>query len=378
MEMPEILRKAAEKSGFKRIKFIEKNIPTAPNRITVMSVFGDIRAMCILSSLLLHRIKEELKGSRYFIFCSWPGFEGLFPYVDEYWAVKDNGVLKEFCGKATGFKNDSELAVLLPRNLNYYFQDTMLYEDVTPYYDNGITQEFFDRFRNIKKFLPTLPSSVILGNEFNLEMAQRPGYKIFIHPTVQIRAWHNGKQHWVKTPKDFWIELVKTLVDSRYCPVVYRDHSSYDLSPDLTTECIHLRDKDILSLLSAMRASDCVLDVFNGSSRLAITARCPYLAIDERARFTAQKEYEIDDLCGRNVPKEYIFSFSTIIRSGNLESWKTNLFNNVVARLNNFLPDLDRNNLPPVSESYEMVTYDNVRKHKAKRLGARFVKLERI
>ena len=378
MNPSEILKRAAEKSGFVRTKFAEKNVPTSMNAITVMSFFGDKRSTLILSSLILHRIVEEEKGSKYFILCSWPGDEALFPYVDEYWAVKDRANLKPFMSKAEGFYNTSEQAVLLPRGLNYFFQDTMLGSEVGQYYKNGVTQEFFDRYRNIKRFFPAIPSSVVLGNEFNREMMQRPGYKVLIYPTTDIRAWHNGKLRSLKAPKDFWIALVKHLVAARYCPVAYRDSQTYDLSPDLTNECIHVNEQDVGGLMSACRASACVLDIFSGISRLALPARCPFLAVDERARYSNQKEFELDDLLGDKISKEYIFSFPTIIGSGDERSWQVNLFDHIVTKLDKFLPELDRDTWPPTSESYEIIPYEKVRKRKSVRLGTRFVKIERI
>jgi hypothetical protein len=379
MNPSEILKRAAEKSGFVRTKFVEKNTPTAMNSIVAMSYFGDLRSSVILSSLLLHRMVEEEKGSKYFIMCSWPGYESLFPYVDEYWSVKDGSLLKSFKNKAVDFGNTSEQAVLLPRGLNYYFQDTMMGDYASKYYNRGVTQEFFDRFRNINRFFPAIPSSVILGDEFNREMTQRPGYKIFIYPTTDIRAWHNGKLRTMKSSKDFWISLAKKLVANRYCPVIYRDQMTYDISPELTTECIHLRETEVGGIMAAMRSCSCVLDVFNGISRLSFPSRCPFLAVDERSRYNAYKEHELDDLLGNNIPKEYIFSFPTIIGSSvDQRAWEATLLDHIISKLDNFLPKLDRDQWPPTSESYEIVPYDTVRKRKSLKLGTRFVKIERI
>jgi len=376
METPEILKRAAQKAGFKRTKYIEKNIPTSMEQIVVMSLFCDVRSMFVASSLLLHRIKEEAKGSKYFILCSWPGFESLFPYADEYWSVASPP--EHFYKACDGFKNNSDLAITLPRELNYFFKDTMSYDSLKPYYDNGITQEFFDRFRNIKRFLPAIPSSAILGNEFNLELGQRPGYKIFIYPSKEVRNWFQGKQKMINAPKDFWIELIKELVAARYCPVVYCDQMAHDLSPELTKECIHIRNKDTAGIMAAMRATGCVLDVFNGISRLAIPARCPFIALDDRLRFAGHKEFEIDDLCSSRLPKEYIFSFSTIIASGDIMSWKFNIFKNIIAKLNKFMPTLNRDSWPTTSEEYKVVPYETIRKHKSKKLGTRFIRVERL
>jgi hypothetical protein len=126
-----------------------------------------------------------------------------------------------------------------------------------------------------------------------------------------------------------------------------------------------------------MRATGCVLDLFSGISRIAIAARCPYLMMDERAKHVALKEYEIDDLCATGLPRDYIFGFPTIIRSGDPNLWKLNIFDLTLKRLEVLAGKIDPNNLPSTSESNEVVTYDQVRKRKIKRLGPRFIKRNR-
>ena len=78
IDVNSFVKRAAEKSSFNRVRFQESNMPTNISNITVMPFFGDIRSTFILSSMLLHRYKEEKKGSKYFILCSWPGFESYF------------------------------------------------------------------------------------------------------------------------------------------------------------------------------------------------------------------------------------------------------------------------------------------------------------
>jgi len=158
-------------------------------------------------------------------------------------------------------------------------------------------------------------------------------------------------------------------------PVLWKHPLAYDLSSEFTNECIHIVDKDIGRAMAAMRAVGCVLDVFTGVSRLAIAARCPFVSCDERSRYVAVKEYELDDLCSVNIPKQYIFSFSTIIEGGNPTVWNHGLFNNVIHRMNEFLPGLDRESWPPTSESTDIVPYETVRRRTTKRIGAKLLKI---
>jgi hypothetical protein len=372
-----IIKRAVDKGGFQRIRFHEKNIPTSFSDVSVMSFFGDMRSTFILSSLLLRRYREEVKGSKYFILLSWPGYESLFPYVDEYWTIDEQSAIALW-NEAKGFSNQSNMDVLCKKHLNHFFDDRIDSEVFKQYYDQGLLKEFFDRFKHINCYLPGVPSAVSAGPDINRALAQRPGLKVFVYPTKTMFGWGYGKERTLRVTKEFWLELCKQLVDRGFCPVVYRDAYAYDLSVELTTECVHFRELDLAKVLSVMRATGCVLDVFSDISRLAIAARCPFVEVVERQRYDKIKEYEIDDLCALYLPKEYIFSFSTIIEGQDRNVWKSNLYDLIIARLNNFLPSLDRNSWPSTTEFYDLVLYETVRKYKSKKLGTRFVKVENI
>ena len=87
---------------------------------------------------------------------------------------------------------------------------------------------------------------------------------------------------------------------------------------------------------------------------------------------------DIDDLCGKMIPMKYIFSFSTIITDGTASSWRQDIFQSVWKKLEDFLPDLDRDRLPSTNESNELVSYgDLVRVRRKKKFGTRFIKVEK-
>ncbi len=159
--------------------------------------------------------------------------------------------------------------------------------------------------------------------------------------------------------------------------LAHKGDLTHDISGDLTGKCLFLREQDAGRLLAAVRAVGCVLDVFSGVSRLALAARCPFLAVDERSRYMGVKEHEIDDLCGRGVPKRYIFSFATIIDGGNPEAWDYNIVNTLLTELGTFVPALDRETWPPTGEVDEPVSYDGVRRRNARRYGVKFLKIAR-
>lgn len=376
MDVSTILKRAAEKSGLSRFRYREKNIPTSVEGVTVLPFFGDRRSAFVLSSLLLRRIKEELKGSRYFVLASWPGDEGLYPYVDEYWQVEDLSSIESLKDGCRGFSNSSSFIPIFNRSLNQYFYDVMSESDLAPFYDGGLTSEFFERFRHVKVYLPSVPSSSSLGQDFSRGLSRLES-KVFVRPSRMIQSWRNGVSSSEKAPKDFWIALLESLVADGFSPVVSCDPFSYDLSSDFSGPCLYFRDSDALRMLSAMRACGCVLDMFSGDSRMALAARCPFLCFDERQRFNSLKEFEVNDLCGRGVPRDYIYSFAALVDKGGPAVWKSNIFDHMSVRLRSLIASAERDSWPAPVESYDIVPYDSVRKKKLKKLGTRFIRIER-
>lgn len=374
----DFLKRASNRSGFYRERFEEKKIPTDHSNLVILPFFGDLRSMCIMSSLLLQRYREEFKNSKYFILASWPGFEGLFPYVDEYWSLTDEAHIKKFYEQSDGLKNKSDLNTIYQRNLNEFFRDVISTTEVEKFYHNGLTEQFFEDFIHPKRFLPFIPSASVLGKEVNRELMTKPGYKVLIHPSLFGKQWINGRSKNVPAKKEFWIELVNYLLEMNFSPVIWQNYLSYDLSQELVGKCIFVGEKEIIRVLATMRATGCVLDVFNNTSRLAILSRCPFLAVDERSRYVNQREHEIDDLCGKDILKQYIYTFSTIITEGDVDNWRQDIFPAIVKKLENFLPSINRDELPSTVESNEVLPYKkHVRINKPKKLGVHFIKVQR-
>lgn len=376
MDVSSIIKRASEKSGLSRVRYKDKNIPTSVEGVTVFPFFGDRRSSFILSSLLLRRVKEELKGSRYFVMVSWPGDEGLYPYVDEYWQVEDASMMEGLKEGCRGFSNESPIFQVMQRDLNQFFYDITTERDLSVFYKNGLKSDFFDRFRHVKVNLPSVPSASSLGPDLSRSLSKMES-KVFVRPSKLVNSWRNGEPFYFKAPKEFWSSLLDSLLAEGFSPVVSCDHFSYDLSSEFSSRCLFFRDPDILKSLSTMRASGCVLDMFSGDSRMALAARCPFLCFDERQRFNHMKEYEINDLCGRGVPRDYIFSFAALLEKGNPAVWKSNLFDHMTMRLRSMMADADRDSWPPPVESYDIVPYESVRKKKIKKFGTKFIRIER-
>jgi hypothetical protein len=378
MNVADFLKKAAERNGFVRDRFEERRLPTDSDNLTIFPFFGDYRAMSLLSSWFLHNYKQTHKSSKYLILASWPGFQSLFPQADEYWSFNDTSQLKRFFEQVDGFRNRSDLFTIYLRNLNEYFRDVVDWRQVVePYYQNGLTQNFWDTYKKMSVFLPNVPSAGILGKDFVKDLATKPGYKVFIQPSLFAQSWRLGKNVQLPIKKEFWLELTKYLLNQNITPVLWQNCFSHDLSPELLEQCLYLSTNDITKVLATMRTCHCTLDIFNNLSRLAVTARSPFLVLDERSRYSALKEFEVNDLNAKFLPKEYIFTFSTIISDGAAWSWKSEVFPSIVNKINSFIPSFNRDALPSTAEFHDIVLYETVRKNKNKKFGTRLLKVNR-
>lgn len=375
----EFLKRASERNGFSRERFEEKNIPDDPSSITVFPFFGDYRTLLFLNGTFFHRFRHENKNSKYFILASWPGFQGVCSFADEYWGINDFAHLKQIYEGAEGTTNKSNYVSTFYRYLNEFFKDVYLERNFCDFYSNGLTNNFFQKYTDTKIFLPFVPSGSILGKDFNRDLAVKPGYKIFLWPSFFGKQWVHGQSKNIKIVYEFWSSLVQYLLDQGFCPVIWKNAVSYDLSQEFVGKCIFFNQPDVLRALSAMRSTGCVLDVFNGISRFALHARSPFVCVDERSRYLNIKENEFDGLFGFNLPQKYLFSFSNIVTDGNARIWNQDLFPSIVKKLNEFLPDLNRDTWPSTGEFSQIVPYKKfVRENKLKKIGTRFIKVPKL
>lgn len=371
-----ILKKACDKLGFKRTRYLEKNVPTSMSNISVLLFLGDLRATTAVSYLLLKRLREELKSSKYFIVCGWPGQEGLFPYIDEYWEIADLNLAKLIYNKTNFTDNLSEHTAGYLRILHNFFEDVLDFDWIKPFYDCGFKKEYFDKFNHIKRYLPTIPSSMILGNEFNRYLLEHQGKKVFITPSLYMEEWSHGRINHTFVSKDFWLHLISKFLDKNYSCIVQNNYMTHDLSPDLLNKVLFFTDNNVLNIMSAMRSTNCVIDVFTGTSKLAIGARTPFLGVNERSFYSNIKEYEIEDLAGQDIPREYVFSFPSICSDSNKTHWNSSISEVIIAKVNKLLDRVAEHGvLPTPNELYETVTYATVRKFRDKKMGTKFIKV---
>jgi hypothetical protein len=67
-------------------------------------------------------------------------------------------------------------------------------------------------------------------------------------------------------------------------------------------------------------------------------------------------------------------SFCNVLKSGNYQP----VIDHIISILSNFITNINTDKLPSSSESYDIIPYGVVRRHKEKKLGLRFIKVERL
>jgi hypothetical protein len=349
------IAKVAERSALTREKFTESNVPSALNSIVVVPFFGDLRHEFIFSSLILNKWKE-LNPNSYLVVCSWPGHYGLYNYADEFWSLSDPSILKNLVRSSNVFANPA--ASYIEKILLRYLDNSqlMLPDDrqLTRFYDGGITDAYVREHGDVLFNLPAIPAANIAFSRMVSDGQKR---SVFVMPTLYIETWKRKGMTPILTSEAFWLKLIERLSE-RYVVVVGQNYFTHDLQ-DSTSDpsIVFINDWNIMVTLAAMRSCDCVLSVFNQSSKYAYLARTPVLIMDERQRYFNLKDYELDDLCAKPVPKRYIYSFAPIV-DGDTEF----IIDAAVNRLNEFIPACDRSKLPPTAEMSFNVPYAQVRK----------------
>ena len=360
-EVRDFIGRAIERMHLKREVYAENQVPESLSKVRIVPFFGDIRSEFVLSTLLLHRLFPK----DYLIVCSWPGHWGLYPGIAEYWSPEDDLALGDLSRHLSYFNN--ERVGMYEKLLLRYFDNISLPSDFVPdYYSDGFTSKYFKEVADIEYVLPTIPSAKItLDGKMG-----RANSRILLKPTKYINRWGVGREERFLVGEKFWEDLIRSLIKRDYVPIVVQDYSTYDLSVKFSSDCMFVSDSNLLVTLAVMRACDCVLDVFNGLSRYALIARCPYLACDERQRYFNTNDYILDDLCGKKIPKSFIFSFAPLAVGSTPIITEA-----IINRLDKFLPILDRDTWPSTTQQRVFLSYDTVRKRQSQRIGARFLRV---
>jgi len=368
-DVADYVKRAAERTKFKREFFIEQNLPTVTSNVVAVPFYADLSSSLVMSSFILKQYKD-LHRDKYIILCSWPGWQSLFPYVDEYWSLEDESVTNTLATDTNNFYNGTKLYAEISRSLLECL-NVLTQRDFKKYYDFGFTEDYWNDFGELKRYLPEVPSETLIAEGFRQQLASKSGQKVIIYPVKKIRVWQNGKLKYLQVSQDFWFALTKRLLDEGYSPVVWQNWFTYDLSREFTDSCVYLVPRHISDVLAAMRYVGAVIDIYSGVSRVAIAARTPFVAVDERLRFVDSKDYALDDLSCDGLPRQYIFSNATMLLAGGPEDWTVSIIDNIVARLKKFMPETK--NTCSTTESYKTISYELVRELNARRMGSHFI-----
>ena len=357
-EVLDYIQRVVLRCGLKREKFQDNALPKSITSVKVIVHFSDFKSDFLLSTLLLPRLVDD---SQYTILLSWTGKSGLYDCVDEYWCVNDEMLLTDIARNIQS--NKLAKAIDYEKMLLKYFDNVInSYDLILPYYNNGLTKAYFDKFNTIEYYLPTIPSVQLPGNSNKK--------RIFIHPCKAIKQWINGHETYTGIDVKLWSALIQTLVDHKYLPVIYQDQFAYDLSAEFSSNCVYVVEKNILSVLGAMRVCDCVLDVFSGIYRYAIIARGSFLVCDDRQRYFETSEYVIDDLCSSNLNYSNFFTFAPLLNTSN-----KHILEAIVNRVDKFVKQINNQSSPSSISSTQQLTYNSVRRRELRRLGTRLIKV---
>ena len=348
----------------------DAKVPNTASNIMVLPFFGDLRAEFICSTLVLHRYVQMVKPDAYFIVASWPGHAALWPYADEYWGVQDAVLAGEGFAATASYENRDARVLQVFKKVFMTFENCIESEHLSRYFLRGLTQAYFDSFGDP---LVVMPAVRPLPTDLNRQIGRLVGQKVFVAPMKSVTVFERDHSRPVPVPAGFWIQLVGRLADEGYSPVVWQSRATHDISAAVADRCTVFDRDDIGDVLSAMRACDVVLDYFGDVHRLAAIARCPYVSVQERVKYAALREYELDDLCVENPRRRYIFSMHALL---NARQW-SGLCDASVAQLAAVLEGSDRASWPTAGERREVVPASRIRTRRVSKLGVRFVKMPR-
>jgi len=352
------LKKAAEKCGFNRDVYKDRNVPTSGSNVVFVPFLGNLRSTFFLSSNILKKYKEK-RSSKYLILGSWPGHECLFPYVDEYWSVKKDSNLFKLALGAENFYNTSSSYPLYLRNLNEFF-------DVAKLVDDDLSIKTNDDKVNV--FLPSLLSSSIVDDNFR-ENIKKNKNKIVVYPVKNIKSWQKGKIQKIGVSPEFWVSLINRLIKENITPVVYMDEFTFNLSSEFGDKCMYIVLDNMAHVLTKINQVGCLLNIFSDLDKLAIMARCPYISVNERRCYIESKDYQLEDMY-KNTFRN-IFSFSTHVLSG--INWETNLFDIIIKKIKE-LHFLEEKELESTLEINKIISYSDLKVKSSKKMGVKFIK----
>jgi hypothetical protein len=373
----DFLNRTSNKIGFKREVYNDADVPTDLDNLIIVPVFADFKYSFLLSTLLLDGFKNKIKGSKYLIVCSYPGFSHLFKKSNEFWSFTDFQYFKNVFENSNCFENTSFFQTNITRSLNENFRNVVDSDEFGNYYKNGFKDNFWKQYSELNSYYPMVPSSAVLGKDFLRLINEHSGYKVFIFPSLYLNSWNSGRVTKLNAKREFYVELINYLKNENIFPVIWNHQLGFDLTEDFKdgTDCLFLNEYDISKVLSAMRLTGCAIDLFSGVSWLANLARTPCVVFDERNKHFNTKEYELFDISKMETPSKLVFSFVNSIANGNKDSWHNDMFKSIKNDITNFVPFLDRDTWTTTSEFNKITSIHSIRKIHNRKFGTRFIKI---
>ena len=372
----EFLSNTASKLNFNREKFIEKNIPSNFDQISVFFGLGDLRTTAAISTMILPRIRKEKKALRYFIVFGYPNYSCLYPYADEYWSFNNPDKLEQIYYSSNGLDNNSNLKTIYLRHLNESFREVLKQEDLANIYDGYLKTSFWDTNKNIRIILPQVSSSLInLNQDIQAKFNNLGSKRLFVFPNKNMQIYRKGRVVFQSISIEFWKNLIDKLIEMGIGVVCLKNQLTYDLSGQFSNQekIINFSENDLEKIMSLMRLTGCVLDFFSGIGRIAAIARTPYINIDERYRYFNFKEYEFEDTVGKKVPIERLFLFADLINP--LNNLFENVAKNIIKKIDSVFNESEKNKGLTDAPYLDYISnYDNVRYYQTQKLGVNFIK----
>ena len=376
LTVSDFLKITSKKLNFNREKYIEKNIPSNFDQITVLFNLGDLRNTLSLSSMILPKFRKETKSLRYFIVFSYPGFSSLFPYADEFWSFDQENFLRIY-NSSLGLDNFNSLKTIYLRHFNENFREVIKSESFNDIYDHFFLKRYWEKNKNIRIILPQIINSYSSNDVFVEKYSNiNTNRKIFIFPNKTMQIIRKGKLTYEEIKVEFWINLIKKLLNNNISVICVKHPLTHDISSHFIDEknILFFNEIDLNQIMSLMRMSECVFDFFSGISRLAIAARTPYILADERIRYFNYKEYEFEDVVGESLYGDRFFIFADLLNANN------DLYSNIASNIISKIDKIKKISKGILSSEYidKLSNYQNVRYYQSKKMGLNFLKFPKV
>jgi hypothetical protein len=319
------IEKFVSKYGFVRKK-ISKSNPHDLLDLNLIPLFGTIQSLILFGQVISSKIFQKEK---YNIVVTWPGMECLFPHAHEVWTLNPSYPVQQFYDKAYGIDNNSNNLLVIMRSLNENFLNVMNLSHIKVFYDDVLKDASIKIKEHEVAGMPVLPHT-------NLPLL-RSGIKksVLIYPSNKFVAYENKKLVSKNYFDDFYIDLVKNLIDRGYLVYCVQNSATIDLKSNFKNDyLIYIEDYDLYKIISYAYHAGCFLDFFGDLFHIGLLAQVPVFCMCERNLWYGMRrdaEHFLLDFTGKN---ENIFSFLYLF--GGQKNLNGYFINSIIDRFDSF------------------------------------------